>query len=156
VEPCHDKDDESRRQCEGARRFLQDHMRNVRLTMLVDKALELQSYQGKSKTVPAVVRGCVTCGGGIDVDGQKVWIGVGPKAELGTRATSFSLEKINEGRPRVAARLRPEMIFGLANKPVAGAPAGTKPLAVEIMGWRVFNRCTGEVLFSEPASKSKA
>src|SRR5262249_34683298 len=83
VEPCNDKDDEARRQCEGARRFLQDHMRSVRLTMLVEKALEIQSYQGKSKSVPVVVRGCVTCTPeGIDVDGQKVWVGVGPKAEV--------------------------------------------------------------------------
>ena len=156
VEPCNDKDDESRRQCEGARRFLQDHMRNVRLTMLVDKALEVQPYQGKSKSVPLTVRGCVTCDGGINVDGQKVWIGVGPKAELGKRAIPVAVEKINEWRQAVAANLRTEMIFGLANKPVAGAPGGTKPLAVEIMGWRVFNRCTGEVLFSEPASKDKA
>src|SRR5262245_58732005 len=61
VEPCNDKDDEARRQCEGSRRFLQDHTRNVRLTMLVDKALEMQPFQGKSKSVPILVRGCVTC-----------------------------------------------------------------------------------------------
>src|SRR5439155_26903983 len=74
VEPCSDKDDEARRECEGARRFLQDHMRNLRLTMIVEKALEVMPYQGKSKSVPITVRGCVTCTPqGVDVDGQKVW-----------------------------------------------------------------------------------
>src|SRR5215470_17555113 len=113
VEPCHDKDDEARRQCEGSRRFLQDHMRNVRMTMLVDKALEVQSYQGKSKSVPVVVRGCVTCGPqGIDVDGQKVWIGVGPKAEVTKRQIPVAVEKVKEWKELVAPQLRTEMIFG--------------------------------------------
>ena len=156
VEPCSDKDDASRRECEGARRFLQDHMRNVRLTMLVDKALEVMPYQGKSKSVPITVRGCVTCGNGVDVDGQKVWIGVGPKADVAKRQIPVPVEKIKEWQQVVASQLRTEMIFGLANKPVASPPAGTKPLAVEIIGWRVFNRCTGDVLFSEPPSKGKA
>jgi hypothetical protein len=157
IEPCNDKDDEARRQCEGSRRFLQDHLRTVRMTMLIDKALDVQSYQGKSKSVPVTVRGCVTCEPlGIDVDGQKVWIGVGPKAEVAKRQIPVAIEKIKEWQQLVAPQLRTEMIFGLANKAVAGAPAGAKSLAVEIIGWRVFNRCTGEVLFSEPSSKDKA
>jgi hypothetical protein len=155
VETCADNDDQARRECEGARRFLQDHTRGLRLTMTVEHALELAPYQGKSKSVPVTVRGCVTCGAqGIEVDGHKVWLGVAPKAELAKRMIPVPVEQIKQWQRDVAPQLRTEMIFGLANRPVPGAPE--KALAVEIIGWRVLNRCTGEVLFSEPPSKGRA
>src|SRR5262249_17380473 len=55
------------------------------------------------------------------------------------------------------------LIFGLA-KPSSGAKR-TSPVAaskgalavpVEVIGWRVFNQCTGEVMWSEPASRTAA
>src|SRR5262249_21736965 len=45
------------------------------------------------------------------------------------------------------------VIFTLSTK-AAASVAAARAIPVDVMGWRVYNRCLGEVLWSEPASNS--
>ncbi|HJZ85545.1 MAG TPA: hypothetical protein VKN99_10260 [Polyangia bacterium] len=156
VDRCDEGDDESRRQCDGVRTFLQHHLRSQRMMAEVEGAVDVRPFELRGRAIPVVLRGCVTCkAGGLEVAGRKVWIGVGPKAEVAKRTVSLGPEKVKEWQAQVAPHLRAQLIFGLNAKPVGGFGKDVHTLGVEVLGWRVYNRCTGEVLWSEPSSRDQ-
>jgi hypothetical protein len=157
VERCESRDEEERRQCEGSRRFLQGHLRSGRFATEVHGALDIAPFQLKTKSVPVTVRGCVTCDKAAEVEGGRVWVGAtgAGRGELAKRQVAVPVEKIKEWHAYTAPQLRTQLIYSLSAKPAATAPKGALPLGIEVLGWRVFNRCTGEVLWSEPASQGK-
>jgi hypothetical protein len=156
VDHCDDKADEARRVCEGVREFLQGHALDRRLAMDVEGALDVGPYQLKTRSIPVTVRACVTCAAaGIDVDGTKVWLGVPGRTELAKRAVPLAPEEVKPWEEGVRRQLRAEVLFTLAKRPATGV-SGAHALGVEVVGWRVYNRCTGEVLWSEPASAGRA
>src|SRR5438132_1320290 len=52
IEKCNNQDPGQRRECEGMRHYLSQHLRGVRFAANVDDALEMGRYEPKTKTLP--------------------------------------------------------------------------------------------------------
>jgi hypothetical protein len=169
------KRDTERARCLGVRSFLKTHLpaRTFVMTREGPEALSLSDYDPRSKAFRLVVSGCLACKQPVDVGG-----GNGRERRLvtlkapakGTSASAASVALATEvarttiaapaggkaGEPNawgrsLAPRLRAEIVFRPADEPwVLGSSRGNafKPLAV-----RVYDRCSGEVLYSQPPSR---
>ncbi len=156
---CTDGDDLAQRQCKGVRDARARAARAT--TYLVDGdagAVTLGAWQPETKSAPVVLRGCVACTepvGGLYIVGSKAaptWNGaVAQAAILHERARPF---KDEAGATAAAARpLRAQLVVRIAA--ATGGMwerDGKRGIAVDVLGYRLYDRCTGELISASAGS----
>jgi hypothetical protein len=167
---CEQGDDLSRRQC----RVLRDAAaaRYKGATLLVDVtgegAFVLDAYDNGAKAAPLTLRGCVDCAG-VEVDGKK-WVVVANKAApkvSGGKIEAVALhETVRQFKDEAAAttwrttivpQLRTQMLVKIpADKKLSWQQGDVQGLAFEVVGFRVYDACDGQVLFASPEANAIA
>lgn len=128
-------------------------------------AVLVSAYDGRARAVRLTVAGCLACKQLVEAGGERRFVTLraparGPSG--GPVAAELARASVGLGSPAEAetwARtvqpfLRVELLFRPADQPWAiGASHG---YAFVPTGVRVYNRCTGEVLLSQPPSRGPA
>ncbi len=168
VEPlfaaCAAVDDLGKRQCELIRKWHLERLKTRTWYATADKvSLQDQPYDRAAKSLTLVVNGCLECSHPPVVAGApRLLATAAPKGmdegvpvglDLDSRDLPFeSADKAKFWLDKVRPRLRVEFVFGVG-QPFESKLA--KGVAIRLLGHRVFNQCTGEVLASEPPSTDK-
>jgi len=154
---CKLEGDLARRACKGIRTARQAALTGKRYQVVVSGAVVAGAFDGKG-TLALQARGCVLCKA-VVIDGEHWLIG---KARVGGE---FPL--LGAGAPKVAdeaaakeyaektvPQLGVEMVFS----PTGGKEDAGKDhvILVDVLAWRMVDRCTGEVLASQPESAAAA
>jgi hypothetical protein len=162
---CEQGDDIARRQCRMLRDAAAQRMKGA--VMYVDVAptmFEVGAYDKTGGGSTLEVRGCVSCAG-VVVDGAK-WVVVsnkavptvtGDKVQAALLWDSIKTFKDEAAaiawRNQLAPRLRAEMIIRIpADKPATFQRNGLQGIAVDVVGYRVYDACDGTVLAASPES----
>ena len=165
VEPlfgsCAAKDDLGKRQCELIERWHLDRLKERTWYATAEPvALQNTPYDSTVKAVTLTVNGCLQCGHPPIVSGAPRLIATGAPRGMDEGAPigldlithDMTFETADKARiflDKVRPRLRVEFVFGV------GAPFETKTVkgvGIRLLGKRVYNQCTGEVVLSEPPS----
>ena len=150
VASCDAGDDTQQRQCRRLRDVRQAQLANA--TFLVDgdkDAFAVGAWNAKTKSLPLKLNGCVACAG-IDVDGKKWFVG-NAKDKLHDNARTAADENAAKAFAKLAAGARVQLIVKLAAKPKLVVD-GKNVLGIEVLGYRVFNACDGNVIVANPPS----
>jgi hypothetical protein len=161
---CDQGDDNTKRQCRTVRDATAARLRGK--TLIVDVppgAFEVGSWDAAKKSTPLTLRGCVACGG-VVVD-DKTWYVVSSKAAptveadkvlgapIHTTARSFKDEAAAVAwRTQVVPRLRTQLLIKVPAKDAAWTVGGKQGLAVDVVGFRVYDTCDGEIVCASPTS----
>jgi hypothetical protein len=163
---CEQGDDLDKRQCRILRDAAATKLRGT--TIVVDvgaAAVEIGEWDKDKKSTPITVRGCAACTG-IVVDGTRYYVvanKAAPKisgddvkaAALAETSKQFANDALSSGwKTAVEPRLRTELIIKVPadEKKAMWNRDGAKGIAVEVLGFRVYDACDGSVLASEPES----
>jgi hypothetical protein len=165
---CDQGDDLDRRQCRILREGAVERMRGA--TVLVDVApgaFEVGAWDAAKKSTALTLRGCVSCTG-VEVDGKK-WYVVSNKqapkisgdklqaATIHETAQTFADDAAaREWQASVVPRLRTQMLVKVPDKKAIWNRDGAHGLAIEIIGYRVYDACDGSIVVSSPESGSVA
>jgi hypothetical protein len=160
---------EDRARCGAMTRFLKQQLPGRSYSMVVDDpaSVRVSDYDGRIKGVALGVVGCLACTRPVaigttsnkrlvtlrapDKTGHTLAEGVEvASAELSFGGVPESKLWLEQVRPH----LRAEFVFQPENKEWSFGPA--RGFAFKLLGSRVFNRCTGEVVFSQPPSSEPA
>jgi hypothetical protein len=129
-------------------------------------AVSVSSYEGSIKGFRVRLVGCLTCEAPLDAPGgEKLLLTLkipskgaetmGAGVELARPAVAFkTVEEARAWEDTVKPQLRAEFVF--RPTPTEWTFHKHRGLAFTLVASRVFNRCTGEVIFSEPRSEDKA
>lgn len=164
---CEQGDDLNQRQCRILRDVAAAKLRGKKVIVEVSGATEIGAWDAAKKSTPITVRGCADCAG-IEVDGQK-WYVVANKAapkisgdkvqaaELTETAKPFANDALASGwKDSAGPRLRTELILTIPadEKKAVWNRDGARGLAVEVLGYRVYDACDGSIVVAEPDSTS--
>ncbi len=160
---------EDRARCGAMTRFLKQRLPGRSYSMVVDDqaSVRVSDYDGRIKGVQIGVVGCLACTRPVaigttsnrrlvtlrapDKTGHSLAEGVEvASAELSFGGVPESKLWLDQVRPH----LRAEFVFQPENKEWSFGPA--RGFAFKLLGSRVFNHCTGEVVFSQPPSSGPA
>lgn len=162
----HIDDDFARRQCQGLRAARHAQIGARIFRMAGDpRALSALGDEPGAGTMTVKLYACLACSIPVTVAGQTLHVvGTGQAtvfgdAVLGPVVRSLARPFESEAaaarwKSEVMPRLRTELIFRLPDeiRPWAQGGAQTRGVAVEIIGYRVHDPCTGAVLMSQPPS----
>lgn len=155
--------------CHGMGRFLRSEVPRRSYRMIVDDAaaVEVSDYDARIKGYHLKVLGCLACdtpvGAGDPAARRLVTLripdkrGGGLASAVAVAEAALKFEDIPQARAWAAAvksRLRIEVVFQPEDRPWTFGPS--KGYAFKMLGVRVFDRCTGEVVYSNPASGTGA
>jgi hypothetical protein len=156
-----------RSRCRGMQTFVQEKMAQRLYTTVVDSpgVVSVSDYDAGAKGFRMRVVGCLTCEEPVDSPGvgKRFLTLKAPVKDAETMGAGVSLarpimpfDSLEEARAweaTVKPNLRAEFVF---------RPAGSewsyrqhKGIAFEPVAMRVFNRCTGDVVYSQPPSQGK-
>jgi hypothetical protein len=180
---CDEGDDLRRRQCEGTRAFLLDHLRGHTFVADADVQPDTTPYDAVAKQVDMEVPGCLACVAPPRVAGEPRYLVTRPPQRVvNGRAQVVPVanheipldDRVKADRfvERVVPRLRVQHVFKFGATfgdaattsstpaaPVKGAPPAIGPAAkgvlIASMGHRVYDRCTGEIAASTVPSTGK-
>jgi len=160
---------EDRARCGAMTRYLKQQLPGRSYSMVVDdvSSVRVSDYDGRIKGVQLGVVGCLACTRPVaigttsnrrlvtlrapDKTGHTLAEGVEvASAELSFGGVPESKVWMDQVRPH----LRVEFVFQPENKEWSFGPA--RGFAFKLLGSRVFNHCTGEVVFSQPPSTGPA
>jgi len=166
---CDQGDDLARRQCRVVRDARVAQVRGE--TFLVDaepSAMTVGDWDAASKAAPVALRGCIACATPVMIAGRPMLVvtnqasptfdGGAPQAAVVHEGTRPFHEEtaVARWRSSVVPRLRAQLAVRLP----AGNPIwirdGRAGVAVEVVGFRVYDPCDGSVLFSRPESAKLA
>ncbi len=152
-----------RRQCEMTRQWLADQIRTTRYVAIGDSAsLQVAPYDAAEKSVALTVTGCVACDKPLAIDGDDHLVATrAPKTVKGNSGWAgidlaqhevaiLDVRTAQRWAAKILPRLRVEYIFTVGGTMPIEKKTG---IAVTPIAHRIFDRCTGEVLASEPASR---
>jgi hypothetical protein len=161
-----------RTRCQAARASLQARLPSRRYVVASEgpEPVSLGAYDARLKGFRLAVAGCLACSQPVEAGprGEKRFVtlkapapaggeGVSLPAAVEVARTVMSFASVAESNAWLAAskaHLRAEFVFQPANVPwTMGA---TKGMAFRPVAIRVFNGCTGEVVFSQPPSRGQA
>jgi len=159
--PCTDGDDLAQRQCKAVRDARAAVLRGE--TFVVDgdaAAFTVGEWKADSKSVPLVLRGCVACVEPIDglyvvsAKAAPTWkSGTAQAAVVHETTRTFKDEAAAKKWAARATTLRTQLVVRLAA--AAGGTwerDGKRGLAVDVLGYRVYDPCDGDVVCASPAS----
>jgi hypothetical protein len=163
---CEAGDDLAKRQCRILRDAAASKLRGTKLIVEVASgAVEIGEWDSGGKATPITVRGCVACDG-IAVDGT-TWYVVSNKAAprvlpgsieaavLFETVKAFANDALASGwKKMIEPRLRTELIIKLPDDETKAVwnRDGASGIAVEILGYRVWDLCDGSILAASPES----
>jgi hypothetical protein len=183
TELCQEEQDMTRRQCEVVRGYLREALRTRAFRGTVETgALAISPYRLKQGGRTVTLRGCVACQKPVVGDVKHLVtvrpparLGVEPKGldittlkiahasahvaeiwqdEVGSKLEVELLYKLGPGWTQKAARLWPGRT-GKDGPPPADSAGEVRGLGLSLLGYRIFNRCTGDVLASSPKSAGR-
>jgi hypothetical protein len=158
--------DLARRQCLGLRAVRQQQVSEKKFLLLGDKRSFLAGrFDPQQKGSILKIYSCFSCTGPIDAVGQPLYVvGQGEKTVFGTQIlgpviyiTNNPFSNADEAatwKAEVAPRLRTEFIVRIPAQEPLWSSGGVQGLAVEILGFRIYDPCTGKMLLAEPKAKS--
>ena len=155
-----DGDDFTRRQCEGVREARRAKMAAATFLITADGAVEPQPYNEKAMSIDIAVRACAACKG-VEVAGQRrTIVGRGDLKVVGGRVRAAELHSGTrtfktraEGRTwstTVAPRLRADFLIRIPPALQSWSEGGASGFRIEVVGFRVVDPCTGQVLWAKP------
>jgi len=163
---CEGGDDLAKRQCRILRDAAAAKLRGTKLIVEVASgAVEIGTWDSGGKATPITIRGCVACDG-IAVDGTS-WYVVSNKAAprvlpgsieaavLFETVKAFANDALASGwKTMIEPRLKTELIIKLPADETKAVwnRDGASGLAVEILGYRVWDLCDGSILAASPES----
>jgi hypothetical protein len=162
--PCDRGDDVERRQC----RLVRDERARqlVGQTLLIDgdpDAVEVGAWDAAKHSVAVAVAGCVRCDG-VDVDGKAYYvIGTGTARDAGGKPRGAILvqtarpfkDEAAAGAWAKAPHARVQMLVKLPSKPT-WADAAHQVMQLDIVGFRAYLPCNGQVIAANPPSGNVA
>lgn len=166
VAQCKDQDDFFRRQCEGIKASRRERIARSTFLLETTGALNVAPFDARAMSVDIELTACAACGG-VKIAGDRRYIvGRGDVKVVGGRVTPVSLHKGTrtfaskaEGEAwskTVAPRLTAQLLLKLPASLETWKDAGSEGYHVEVVGFRVFDPCTGGVLFAQPKSSNVA
>jgi hypothetical protein len=162
ADACKLSGDMARRACQGIRTARQAALAGKRWVTISKSGVGFGKFDVKGQ-VPVIARGCVLCTPA-KPEGEPWYIVA--KGVLTSGETGLAGPDLGQTMQRVAdeataqkfaadAQLSTELVFALtADKPVA--KGGSNALTADVLAWRIVDRCTGEVLLSQPESAAAA
>lgn len=157
--------------CRAIRNYMQRKISiHLYSTVAMDSALEFGQYDNLKFEYPVTVKGCVTCQKPAEFDPllfkhNKFWIvtrkpksfkkGVFKGLEMGKFTIPVDPRKLGSWTKKVKPFLRVQFLFKVQKSGVWDKKMG-HGITLYMGGYRVYNRCTGKVLYSEPASTGLA
>ena len=147
---CQDKDAHRRRQCERVRASALAREAGALVIVPGDaQAIEVGKWEPKSKTVPVTLKGCIACAEPVDLDGKRLKIVTrgGPVAR--TERKFDDEASATEWRDAGANHLQSELLVRIPKAPLR-VPGG---LAVELVGFRLWDPCDGTLLAGSDGAK---
>jgi hypothetical protein len=158
--------DLQRRQCEGVRRARGAQAAGVTYMVKGDaKALEIGDWDADKKSVSLSVRACVACVAPLSFEGGVRFVVGGrgaPQAaggavrgpELYSSARVFkSAADAARWKEDVVPRLRTELLVRVPARPPAWKAGEAEGYTVEIVGFRVYDRCDGAIVSASHAAQ---
>jgi hypothetical protein len=153
-----------RARCRGTQSFLRARLPGKTLHAVVDSArvVSVSAYDASVRGYRVRLLGCVTCDDPVlDSQGESryVTLAVPAKGAPSLREavvlaeTTVAVENPVAGRTfetEIKPRLRAEFLFRGDGTP--WSHGGRKGVAFSPLAMRIFNRCTGEVIYSQPPS----
>jgi hypothetical protein len=159
---CRDKDPHLRRQCERVRESTLARNADAMVVVPVDAAaIQVGEWQAKTKSVPVTLRGCVACAEPVDLAGKPTFIVtrgaasregkgvVGPTVAKAERSFEDEISAA-EWRDAGATKLKAELLVRIPKAPIR-VPGG---LAVELVGFRLWDPCDGTLLAGSEGAKA--
>jgi hypothetical protein len=154
--------------CRGMRAALDRSLGTKRYVRVVDEpqVIAVSAYEAGVRGYRMRLVGCLTCQEPVDAgDGEKLWVtlkapGQGAEnliagVELARPAMTFAnAEEARAWFDRSKPQLRAEFVF--AAKGGAWTYKKYRGVAFQPIASRIFNRCTGEVVYSDPPSQGRA
>ncbi len=154
--------------CRAIRAYMQHRVKTqVFSTVVTQGALQFEPYDSTKFVYPVTLLGCVTCTRPLEFDpvlfapNNKFFItakqpakieGNVPKGvELGKFEISVDPRELGKWTQTTQPFLAVQFLFRVVADKVWDAKLGAG-ITLHTGGYRVFNRCTGEVLFSSPPS----
>ncbi len=153
--PCDSGDDTQQRQCKRVRDARATELAGATLLVDADKAaFDVGAWNAQKKSVPLKLSSCIRCPG-VEVDGKK-FIVVATKDGASTstlydNARQFPDEATAKAYAASTSGARVQLLVKLPAKPttvVDGKPA----IALDVVGYRVFSPCDGNVVVASPPS----
>ena len=157
--------DMERRQCEGIKAArTKQVLGNTYLVEGDAKAFSVGAWDDKKKSVPLTLIGCVSCVSALDIDGERRYvvgdkgaptIGGGSVAGAEVHVTSKSFKSEAAAKKWIAGvvpRLRTQFLVKVPAKGKPWKKGEVSGYNVEIVGFRVYDPCDGDVVCASPAS----
>jgi hypothetical protein len=162
--------DFGRRQCESLRAARRAQLAGKTFRMAGDRlALSALDFDDKKKTLELKLYGCIACSAAVTVEGQPMYVlGTGQATIFGTTVLGPMVHSVARKfqdeaaallwKRDVVPRARTELVFRIPATPeeFLWKRDLSQGVAVEIVGYRVHDPCTGEVLMAQPRSKPVA
>jgi hypothetical protein len=155
-----------RARCRGMGDFLREALPRRTFVMEVDDpgALELSAYDARVRGFHLRVAGCLDCDEGVPgADGAPRFVTVRPPGKGEDLHAATEVARPVVAFPSVAEatrwaaggvdRLRLEVVFQASGE--AFSHAAGKGVAFKLLGTRVHDRCTGEVLYASPPPRER-
>jgi hypothetical protein len=156
--------DLERRQCEGVRSARAARVtRDSYLVTSGGGAVHVGPFDTRKKSMPIAVEACVLCSEPPEVDGKKLYVvgqgrhrvagGEVRAAQLFESARTFDTETAAAAwSADVLPRLRTDFVIRLPGTVEGFAGGGASGYKVQVVGYRVYDPCDGNVLFARPSS----
>jgi hypothetical protein len=154
-----------RARCRGTQSFLRARLPGKTLHAVVDSArvVSVSAYDASVRGYRVRLLGCVTCDDPVvDSQGESRYVTLAVPAKNASSLreavvlgeTTVAVANPAAGRTfesEIKPRLRAEFLFRGDGTP--WSHGGRKGVAFSPVGMRIFNRCTGDVIFSQPPSE---
>lgn len=157
------------RQCRAIKAARADRLADQTFIVPGDAgAFVVGAFDVKKKSIPLTLSGCVACVEPIEVAGKQLYVvankaaptfaGAVAKAAVihETTRTFSDEEQALDWRAKVVPRLQTEFVVRLVERGAVWQRDGKDGVAVEILGFRVFDPCDGGIVCASPASGKAA
>lgn len=154
--------DFARRQCAGLRKARQEQLARRTFRMSGDRlAFSARDYDEARKGVEFKLYSCLACGKAVLVEGSEFHVlGTGERTVFGTAVLGPVMRNawVKAADAGAAAawksdavpRLRTEFVFRIPEKEQMWKQGQVQGFVVEILGFRVYDPCTGEIIAAQP------
>jgi hypothetical protein len=166
--PCDQGDELAQRQCRAVRAARVARFGGKRFLVRGDaSAFTVGAFDSKKSSAPLAVSGCIACVEPIEAGGHAFYIvskkaapsfqgNIAKAAPVHETARTFKSDEDHaQWRTTVVPRLATEFVVELPADPSQAAwkRDGKEGLAVEIVGFRVFDPCDGGIICASPKSE---
>ena len=166
---CDDGDELERRQCEAVKEARARRVAGRSFIVPGDvSAFTVGAWDADSKSLPLALAGCVACAEPISIAGTPLYVvsnkaaptfkgAVAHAAVIHETDRKFKSEQeAIEWRTQVVPRLKTEFVVKIAGDKSKWKREGKEGIAVEVVGFRVYDPCNGGIVCAYPKSSKAA